>query len=138
MHKRKALLAELLKQTSDISTTHLPLGGSLIAYKLLLNLYLSQLRGEEPTVKSLFASIPYSDMGIRYHVRKLLSDGWMELKPSPVDKRTKVCVPTAKFDAAWAVVMEQIGAHIDDYLTCGQCGAELSVQLVRATDKDWD
>lgn len=136
MHERKALLAELLRQTSDISTTYLPLGGSLIAYKLLLNLYLSQLRGEEPTVKSLFASIPYSDMGIRYHVRKLLDDGWMELKPSSADKRTKICVPTSKFDAAWAVVMEQIDAHIDGYLTCGQCGTELVLQEAPATDKN--
>ena len=78
MRERKALLAELLKQSSDIPTTHLPLGGSLIAYNLLLNLYLCQLRDELPTVKSLFASIAHSDMGIRYHLRKLLDDGWIE------------------------------------------------------------
>ena len=125
MQERKALLAELLKQTSDISATHLPLGGSLIAYKLLLNLYLSQLRGEAPTVKSLFASIPYSDMGIRYHVRKLLEDGWMELRPSNADKRTKICVPTAKFDQAWAQVIDQISQQVDGplsgMLVCSQC-----------------
>lgn len=133
MQERKALVAELLKQTSDISTTHLPLGGSLIAFKLLLNLYLSQQRGEEPSVKSLFASIPYSDMGIRYHLRKLLDDGWMELKPSAADRRTKVCVPTAKFDAAWAVVIEQINEQLDGHLNqqlngelvCRHCGGEL-------------
>lgn len=79
---------------------HQPLRGSLIAYKLLMNLYICQLNGEQPTVKSLFASIPYSDMGIRYHLRKLLDDGWMELKPAPADKRTKVYVPTAKFEQA--------------------------------------
>jgi DNA-binding MarR family transcriptional regulator len=129
MRERTALVAELLQQTSDISTTHLPLGGSLIAFKLLLNLYMSQQRGEEPSVKSLFASIPYSDMGIRYHLRKLMDDGWMELKPSATDKRTKVCVPTAKFDAVWALVIaqitEQINGHLDGELVCRHCGGEL-------------
>ena len=129
MRERKALLAELLKQTSDIPTTHLPLGGSLIAYKLLLNLYLFQLRDEQPTVKSLFASIPYSDMGIRYHLRKLLDDGWLELKPAPADKRTKVCVPTAKFEQAWEAVIEklnqQLDGHLNGELVCRHCGGEL-------------
>jgi DNA-binding MarR family transcriptional regulator len=117
MQMRKALLAELLKQVSDISTTHLPLGGSLIALKLLLNLYLFQQRCEEPSVKSLFASIPYSDMGIRYHLRKLLDDGWVELKPSVKDKRTKVCKPTERFDAAWALVLEEISEQLDEHLS---------------------
>lgn len=120
MQKRSEQLAKLLQHSSDISTTHLPLGGSLIAYKLLLNLYLSQLRGETQTVKALFASIPYSDMGIRYHSRKLLNDGWIDLLPSPTDKRTKICVPTAKFDDAWALVVDQISEQLDQYMVVSQ------------------
>ena len=104
----EALLIELLKQSSDISITLLPTGGSLIAYKLLINLYLYKQQGEELTVKSLFASIPFSDMGIRYHLRRLLRDGWIELQPSIRDKRTKVCVPTAKFDAIWLQVLQWV------------------------------
>lgn len=120
MQKRSEQLAKLLQHSSDISTTHLPLGGSLIAYKLLLNLYLSQLRGETQTVKALFASIPHSDMGIRYHSRKLLNDGWIDLLPSLTDKRTKICVPTAKFDDAWALVVDQISEQLDQYLVVNQ------------------
>jgi DNA-binding MarR family transcriptional regulator len=116
MQKRSEQFAKLLQHSSDVSTTLLPLGGSLIAYKLLLNLYLSQLRGETLTVKALFASIPYSDMGIRYHSRKLLNDGWIDLLPSPSDKRTKICVPTDKFDKAWALVVEQVSEQFDQYI----------------------
>jgi hypothetical protein len=112
MHDSKALLVELLRNMSDVATTHLPLGGSLIAYKLLLNLYLSQQRGESQTVKSLFATIPFSDMGIRYHLRKLIDAGWLELKPSEIDKRTKVCSPTSKFDRAWAAVLNDIELNL--------------------------
>jgi DNA-binding MarR family transcriptional regulator len=105
------------------------LGGSLIAYKLLLNLYFCQLRNELPTVKSLFASIPYSDMGIRYHLRKLLDDGWIELKQAAEDKRTKICVPTAKFEQAWELVItqlnQQLDGHLNGELVCRHCGGEL-------------
>jgi len=125
MRKRSELVTELLKHTCDIPTKYLPLGASLIAYNLLLNLRLSQLNGEAPTVKSLFASIPYSDMGIRYHLRQLLDDGWMELKPSSKDKRTRLCAPTAKFDATWAVVIEQISKQLDGELVCRQCGGDV-------------
>lgn len=128
MNEQRAFLAALLQHTSDITTRHLPLGGSLIAYKLLLNLYLSQRSGEFPTVKALFATIPYSDMGIRYHLRKLLDAGWMELKPSETDKRTKVCVPTEKFNKAWVVVFDDLEQQLNDFwyqkdaLMCDQCG----------------
>jgi hypothetical protein len=122
MQKRSKLVTDLLKYTCDVPTKHLPLGASLIAYNLLLNLRLSQQNGDTPTVKSLFASIPYSDMGIRYHMRQLLDDGWMELKPSDKDKRTRICMPTDKFDVAWALVIEQISHQLDGELVCHKCG----------------
>jgi|GEM_PF-1070655 len=125
MQKRSKLITDLLKFTCDISTNQLPLGASLIAYNLLLNLQISHHNGDTPTVKSLFASIPYSDMGIRYHLRHLLDDGWMELKPSNKDKRTRICVPTDKLDAAWALVIEQISQHLDGELVCLKCGGDV-------------
>ena len=113
MRDTEAALANLLKRTSDLSATLLPLSGSLIAYNLLLSLYICHLRGETPTVKSLFASIPYSDMGIRYHLRKLLITGWIELRPSASDRRTKVCVPTDRFNQAWEVLMSEMKLQLD-------------------------
>lgn len=122
MRKRSELVTDLLKHTCDIPSKYLPLGASLIAYNLLLNLRLSQQNGETTTVKSLFAGIPYSDMGIRYHLRQLLDDGWMELKPSDKDKRTRICVPTDKFDTAWALVTDKISHQLDVDLVCHHCG----------------
>lgn len=101
-------LAELLKKANGLTAAHLPLGGSLVAYELLLNLYLHHARGEQVTIKTLFAGIPYSDMGIRYHLRKLIADGWLELKPADHDKRTRLCVPTEQFKTAWSDVMQEL------------------------------
>ena len=101
-------LATLLKKANALTAIHLPLGGSLVAYELLLNLYLHHIRGEEVTIKALFAGIPYSDMGIRYHLRKLIEDGWLELKTAEHDRRTRICVPTSQFDSAWAAIMSDL------------------------------
>ena len=101
-------IADLLKRANKVCASYLPLGGSLVAYELLLNLYLHHQNGREVTIKSLFAGIPYSDMGIRYHLRKLISDGWLELKPSLTDKRTRICVPTPLFESAWAAIIAEL------------------------------
>ena len=107
-------LASLLKKANTLSATHLPLGGSLVAYELLLNLYLHHARGEQVTIKALFAGIPYSDMGIRYHLRKLIAEGWLELKAADHDKRTRICIPTAQFDLAWAAIMAELNQSLND------------------------
>jgi len=106
-------IATLLKTANQLSSKHLPLGGSLVAYELLLNLYIHHTRGEQVTIKVLFAGIPYSDMGIRYHLRKLIDDGWLELKMAPHDKRTRICVPTPLFDRAWQSIMADIEACLE-------------------------
>jgi len=109
-------IASLLKKANTLSAEHLPLGGSLVAYELLLNLYLHHSRGEQVTIKALFAGIPYSDMGIRYHLRKLISDGWLELQTAQHDKRTRVCVPTAQFEQAWGCIMSNLESTIQENL----------------------
>lgn len=114
MFEKRDQLAEFIKEICDVATTHLPLNASLIAYELLLNLYVHQQRGEQITIKMLFGSIPYSDMGIRYHLRKLIEDGWLELIESPKDKRTRICAPTAKFDSAWAEISHKLERHLSD------------------------
>ena len=107
-------LASLLKKANTLSATHLPLGGSLVAYELLLNLYLHHVRGEQVTIKALFAGIPYSDMGIRYHLRKLIAEGWLELKTAEHDKRTRICIPTVQFDTAWAAIMSDLNQTVEN------------------------
>jgi hypothetical protein len=56
------------------------------------------------TVKALFTALPYSDMGLRYHYRRLVTSGWIEVKPSSKDKRNKTLIPTLKLMQAFDLI----------------------------------
>ena len=113
MKSQSLLLAGVLVQANSISSVALPLGGSIIAYELMLKLYFSHLQNKPITIKALFSSIPYSDMGIRYHLNKLVENGWIQLEFSEVDRRTKICMPTEKLIFAWDGVIGQISAWLE-------------------------
>ena len=65
---------------------------------------LAHMKPEELSVKALFNSLPYSDMGIRYHFRQLIMDAWLEIHPSTLDKRRKMVVPSEKLLTRLSVV----------------------------------
>ncbi len=65
---------------------------------------LAHMKSEELSVKALFNSLPYSDMGIRHHLRQLKMDAWLEIHPSMVDKRRKMVVPSEKLLTRLSVV----------------------------------
>ncbi len=97
--------AEFLLHSRAISAEHLPIGHSFIPYDLLLQVYLhaiSEMR-EQLNIKSLFASLPYSDMGMRYHLRRLIDNGWIKIDTNGSDPRMRSVTPTSKtfvkFDA---------------------------------------
>lgn len=75
---------------------YLPIDNSLIPFDLLFKISMAHWAGTELTIKSLFADLPHSEMGMRYHYRRLLEKGWIQVFPSPSDKRSKVVVPTNK------------------------------------------
>ena len=90
------------------SAAHLPIGHSFIPYDILITVVESHTNNEELTVKALFASLPYSDMGMRYHFRKLLNDGWIELQPMNGDKRVKQIKPTEKLSNQFELFLNSI------------------------------
>lgn len=87
-----AALALIRKQ----SAAHLPIGHSFIPYDILVTVVDSFTSDKELTVKALFATLPYSDMGLRYHFRKLVDTGWIELHAVNGDARVKQVKPTDK------------------------------------------
>ena len=91
-HSVVATLALIRKQ----SAVHLPIGHSFIPYDILVTVVDSFTSDKELTVKALFATLPYSDMGLRYHFRKLVDGGWIELHAVNGDARVKQVKPTEK------------------------------------------
>jgi hypothetical protein len=89
-----ATLALIRKQ----SNAYLPIGHSFIPFDILVTVIESFTSNKELTVKALFATLPYSDMGLRYHFRKLLETGWIELHSVSGDARVKQVKPTDKLE----------------------------------------
>jgi DNA-binding MarR family transcriptional regulator len=100
--------AKLLKETRRVTATHLPIGHSFIPYDILLYLFYCKSASEEVTVKSIFASTAYSDMGTRYHFNRLVANGWIELVANEKDTRMKVCRPTDKFISRFELIAKEL------------------------------
>ena len=66
----------------------------------------------ELTVKALFASLPYSDMGIRYHFDKLVKTGWIELHSGDIDTRIKRVKPSEKLSKRFSLLSNQLSSTV--------------------------
>lgn len=98
----------------DMSCELLPLDNSFIPFDILFKIGIAHFENQELTLKSLFTGLPHSEMGMRYHFKRLLANGWIELHPSTTDRRTKLVIATRKLvdqlallDQAFAAVVEQ-------------------------------
>lgn len=98
------VLTEVRKQT----TVLLPIGHSFIPFDILLAVIKGYEDGDELTVKALFATLPYSDMGIRYHFRTLIKNGWIELHNGDKDTRIRRVKPTEKLVKRFTLLSQQI------------------------------
>lgn len=97
-----------------MSAELLPLDNSFIPFDILFKIGIAHSEQQELTLKSLFTGLPHSEMGIRYHFRRLLANGWIELQPSTKDRRTKLVIATPKLldqlmalDLAFAKMVKQ-------------------------------
>jgi len=86
------------------SAAHLPIGHSFIPYDILVTVVDSFTSNKELTVKALFATLPYSDMGLRYHFKKLVDSGWIELHAINGDARVKQVKPTEKLSKQFGLL----------------------------------
>ena len=92
----------------DVCFKLLPIGQSFIAYDILLLVMHSHISKQNLPLKSLFASIPYSVMGTRHHLRRLIGDGWIELVADNKDNRVKICLPTEKLCYRIVLLFEEL------------------------------
>lgn len=103
-----------------MSSELLPLDNSFIPFDILFKIGIAHFENQELTLKSLFTGLPHSEMGIRYHFRRLVANGWIEMHPSTTDRRTKLVTATPRLldqlmllDLAFAKMVEQHGQDTD-------------------------
>ncbi len=98
---------ETLSRTREVAREHLPIDHSFIPFDILLHVFSAHTRNERLSVKGLFAKLPFSDMGIRYHFDKLVSSGWITLAPDETDGRVKLCAPSNRLiDSIQALALD--------------------------------
>ena len=91
----------------------LPIGHSLIPLDILLTVLKGNENGDDLKIKELFANLPYSDMGIRYHLRTLIKNGWLSLHNGDKDTRVKRIKATDKLIERFNQLSDSL-AHLLD------------------------
>ena len=81
---------EALEKIRALCMKHLSIGQSVIPYDILTVVFQAELNGSPITVKELLLKLPFSDMGIRYHLKRLIADDWIEITPVAGDKRRRI------------------------------------------------
>ena len=85
-------------RSRNTAAQHLPIGHSFIPYDLLLQIYWYYIaeHGNQLNVKTLFAGLNHSDMGMRYHLNRLSDNDWITIENNSADSRMKSVLPTEK------------------------------------------
>lgn len=93
---KNSVSLELLLKIRTESSVHLPIDHSFIPYDILLSVATASTNNRHHSVKSLFAELPYSEMGLRYHFRRLVAKDWIQIELSSEDSRIRLVKPTEK------------------------------------------
>jgi hypothetical protein len=87
--------ARKLHQLRHEISKSLPIENSLIPLDLLLEASIGNDLNNH-SIKSLFISLPHSNMGLRYYFQKLIDSNFLEINKSEADKRIKIVAPSRR------------------------------------------
>jgi len=73
-----------------------PAARSLLAIDILIHTADSTLRKHPTSMKELLGAIPFSEVGIRKQVSRLVKEGWLRIDHSSTDKRIRILVAEEK------------------------------------------
>ncbi len=86
----------LLKRKRVAVNGDLPTYDSLIGYSLFLLLCEYHVSGEAARLKDIYLELGRSQGGVRRILRRLVSDGWVEVSRSEGDQRNRLIAATPK------------------------------------------
>jgi DNA-binding MarR family transcriptional regulator len=87
---------------------YLGINSSLIPFDILL-LVMIHDGLQDVTIKSLLAGLSHSQTGVRYHLKRLIAEGWLELHKGEADKRNTFVRLTARARLALERAEQQAG-----------------------------
>ena len=109
-------VTHLLMKVREVTNAHLPISHSIIPYQILLVVMYHHIRNEKLSVKQLFNSGSFSEMGNRYHYRILLENKWIHLQDNPADFRLKLITPSEKLLQAFSVITGDLETAFSEVL----------------------
>lgn len=109
-------VTHLLMKVREVTNAHLPISHSIIPYQILLVVMYHHIRNEKLSVKKLFNSGSFSEMGNRYHYRILLENKWIHLEDNPADFRLKLITPSEKLLQAFSVITGDLETAFSEVL----------------------
>lgn len=87
---------------------HLPMESSLIGFELFLKLAqlsASGRSGQTTLLKQLYLALPYSEKGVRLHLRRLEAAGWIRVQRATKDSRG---AQVELSDMAWRLLADYV------------------------------
>ena len=99
---------EALINIRKITTNILPIGHSFIPYDILLLVMHYHHLGQDLTIKKLLNSGIHSDMGIRYHLKRLIEKDWVSIDVNEKDQRVRILRPTTKLHEHMDLMAQKI------------------------------
>ena len=105
-------IVDLITSIRKISQRNLPITTSFIPYDILVYLYKAYTDQQQVNLKEFFLQFKHSEMGVRYHLKQLIDDGWISLSENPNDKRSKVLVMSPLFISKMEKTLYEIAAYI--------------------------
>ena len=106
-------LIDLITQIRKISQQNLPVDTSFIPYDILVFIYKAHANAQTINLKEFFLLFKHSEMGVRYHLKRLVSDGWITLVENPEDHRSKLVVVSPKFIAQMEKTLSEISLYTE-------------------------
>ena len=106
-------LIDLITQIRKISQQNLPVDTSFIPYDILVFLYKAHANAQTINLKEFFLLFKHSEMGVRYHLKRLVSDGWITLVENPGDHRSKLVVVSPKFIEQMEKTLSEISLYTE-------------------------
>ena len=80
---------------------------------ILMFLYKAHANKQIINLKDFFQFFSCSEMGVRYHLKRLINEGWISLADNPADRRSKLMVINPRFLQQMEITLFEIGLYMN-------------------------
>jgi DNA-binding MarR family transcriptional regulator len=113
---RRIAFALRVLQLRQWERERMPTYGTSLGFELFMKLaeLAQDIEGpREGVLKRLYLELPYTHQAVRMHLRRLESDGWISLSPSPTDTRVRLVELSSAYIDLFDAYMTEFKSVLD-------------------------